>query len=312
MSGQVFWIRKFTRGLMAAVFAFGSLTPAYAQAISSGCGSLSSVPFHVAPGMRGMTVDPADPFALTFLMEPGDASLAQADRSRTYERLIRYFLVSLTVPEDDLWVNLSPYEDGRIIADNFGMTVMGRDLLEQDHVLKQATASLFNPDKEPGKSFWKKVYQEAFERYGTTDVPIDTFNKVWVVPDEARIYEEGDSVILVQSHLKVMLEQDYLARERAGRNMEERQDQGHGEVSGRLSREAVRAWILPVLEKEVNEGEAFAVLRQATAALILATWYKKVWKGRLLNQMYSDRSRVKGVDQDPANNLKVFQAYVTE
>ena len=30
--------------------------------------------------------------------------------------LIKYFLTCLTVPQEDLWVNLSPYESGRIIS----------------------------------------------------------------------------------------------------------------------------------------------------------------------------------------------------
>ena len=58
------------------------------------------------------------------------------------DKLIKYFLASLTVPEDELWVNLSPYEEGRIISKKFGQTEMGRDLLAQDYILKQLTASM--------------------------------------------------------------------------------------------------------------------------------------------------------------------------
>ena len=55
-------------------------------------------------------------------------------------RLIKYFLAALTVPEKDLWVNLSPYEKDRIVPEAFGQTEMGRDLLAQDYLLKQIDA----------------------------------------------------------------------------------------------------------------------------------------------------------------------------
>jgi ABC-type sulfate/molybdate transport systems ATPase subunit len=63
-------------------------------------------------------------------------------------KLIKYFLASLTIPEKDLWVNLShPYEKDRMIArKNLGQTEMGRDMLAQDYILKQLTASLIYPE----------------------------------------------------------------------------------------------------------------------------------------------------------------------
>ena len=59
-------------------------------------------------------------------------------------RLVKYFLAALTIPEKDLWVNLSPYEKDRVITDEFGSTEMGRDLLAQDYMLKQLTSSLIS------------------------------------------------------------------------------------------------------------------------------------------------------------------------
>ena len=97
--------------------------------------------------------------------------------------MIKYFLASLTIPEKDLWVNLSPYEKDRIIPPSFGLTEMGRDLLAEDYMLKQITASLIYPEDEVGKKFWKRIYEEAFKKYGTTDIPVNTFNKVWIVPE---------------------------------------------------------------------------------------------------------------------------------
>jgi len=74
------------------------------------------------------------------------------------------------------------------------MTEMGRDLLGQDYILKQITASLMHPDSEIGKKFWAEVYKRAWEKYGTSDVPVDTFNKVWIVPDKAVVYERAQGI----------------------------------------------------------------------------------------------------------------------
>ena len=40
---------------------------------------------------------------------------------------------------------------------------MGRDLLAEDYMLKQITASLIYPEDETGKKFWKRIYEEAAE-----------------------------------------------------------------------------------------------------------------------------------------------------
>ena len=93
----------------------------------------------------------------------------------------------------------------------FGQTEMGRDLLAEDYLLKQITASLIYPESKLGKEFWHKVYDQAQAKYGTTNIPINTFNKVWIVPEKAVVYENGGVAFVLENHLKVMLEQDYLS-----------------------------------------------------------------------------------------------------
>src|SRR5208282_5960974 len=88
---------------------------------------------------------------------------------------------------------------------------MGRDLLAEDYLLKQITASLIYPESQLGKAFWAKVYAQAKAKYGTTNIPINTFNKVWIVPEKAVVYENGGVAFVLENHLKVMLEQDYLS-----------------------------------------------------------------------------------------------------
>ena len=163
--------------------------------------------------LKGIKVFPDEPLRFDFIVDTGDTHFEGRALEDESKRLIRYFLASLTVPEDDLWVNLSPYEKDRIIPDKFGQTEMGRDLLSQDYLLKQLTASLLYPEEELGKTFWNNVFAQAQEKYGTTAVPVNTFNKVWIVPEKAVVYENGDTAFVVESRLKVMLERDYIAQQ---------------------------------------------------------------------------------------------------
>jgi CheY-like chemotaxis protein len=215
---------------------------------------------------------------------------------------------------------------------------MGRDLLAQDYLLKQITSSLIYPEDGLGKKFWNTVYQRAWNEYHTTVIPVNTFNKVWIVPDQAFVYESGNSAYILQSHLKVMLEEDYLSLEKhAGINSTP--TRGHvpeGYVSpsrlptpqpsnveapqgnnvstsenvNTLGSQVIREIILPELEKEVNEGKNFANLRQMFSGMILATWYKKALKKSLLGKVYADKAKVKGVDQDPKTNEVIYQRYL--
>src|SRR6266481_6111564 len=119
----------------------------------------------------------------------------------------------LLLPKPGTMVHLSPYEKDRIVPDSFGQTEMGRDLLAQDYILKQITASLIYPEDTVGKQFWKRIYEEAARKFGTTNIPVNTFNKVWIVPEKAVVYEnaKAGTAYVVESKLKVMLEQDYLS-----------------------------------------------------------------------------------------------------
>ena len=90
-------------------------------------------------------------------------------------------------------------EQDRIIPEGLGVTEMGRDLLAQDYLLKQLTSSLMYPEDELGKSFWERVYKKAYERYGTTEIPMNTFNKIWIVPEKGVLYERDGSVLIVEN-----------------------------------------------------------------------------------------------------------------
>ena len=223
-------------------------------------------------------------------------------------------LASKTIPKDDLWVNLAPYEEGCIIPEELGRTELGRDLLSQDYLLKQLTASLVYPEDELGQEFWNKARALAYEKFGTTEIPINTFNKVWILPESATVYEHGQTVYIVESHLKVMLNEDYLALQKnaaSSRYGTDRLSEAQVKNSSAFSSQVVREVILPVIEEEINEGKQFAVLRQIYASLILAKWYKESMKNSLLNSIYVDQHKTAGVEMDDVTvKERIYRQYM--
>ncbi len=258
-------------------------------------------PSYVPLMLTGLTVHPENPLLMDFIVSTGNSGL-NADQVKVQsDRLIKYFLACLTIPENNQWVNLSPYEKQRIIPDDLGQTVLGRDMLAQDYILKQLTASLIYPEKNLGKSFWEKVYSKAVEMYGTTKIPVNTFNKVWILPQYAKVYTHNNTVFVVKSHLKVMLDEDYLAMTK------------HQAVNttNNLGNQIVRQVILPAIEQEVNTGKNFAQMRQIYNSMLLAVWFKNNLKEALLNQVYANKSKVNGVNvDDPAIKEKIYQQYL--
>jgi len=268
--------------------------------------------------LKGIQLDPQNPFRFHFYIDTGNslplrgegAGGGDQEQLKTEStKLIKYFLASLTIPEKDLWVNLSPYEKDRIVPEEFGQTEMGRDLLAEDYILKQITASLIYPESQLGKEFWNKVYAQAQAKYGTTNIPINTFNKVWIVPDKAVVYENNGVAFVLENHLKVMLEQDYLSLQKHSVILSAAKDLNkinsiidssatpQNDVNS-LGSQIVRDLVIPQLDREVNEGKNFSQLRQVFYSLILATWYKKKIKDSILNKIYSDRNKIIGVQYD--------------
>ncbi len=253
--------------------------------------------------LKGIRVHPDDPLTMDFIVDSANSGLSGQELTKETTRLVKYFLSSMTVPEKDLWVNLSPYEKDRIVPLEFGQTEMGRDLLAQDYVLKQITASLIYPESESGKAFWNKVYKQAQEKFGTTEVPVNTFNKVWIVPADASVYVSKQKTInafVVDAKLKVMLEEDYLALKKTGDvvRFSEEQKGEKTQLRPRFS-QIIREVVIPILEKEINEGANFSRLRQIYKSLILANWYKNTLKQSILTKVYADKNKIKGLGYTP-------------
>ncbi|MCA9401641.1 MAG: hypothetical protein KC713_08435, partial [Candidatus Omnitrophica bacterium] len=327
-------LTKVFSALIAFVFSINTILPptlVQAQAISQTFLNLP-VPgtmVQLTPAFepltaKGIKVFEDNPLLFEFIIDQGDTDLQGAQLEKEMSQQIKYFLAALTTPEKDIWVNLSPYEQDRIIPDEFGQTEMGRDLLAQDYMLKQLTSSLMSPEEKLGKTFWNRVYKKAQEQFGTTDIPVNTFNKVWIVPEQAEVYSKDLHAYVTQNRLKVMMEEDYLAmainegretvddgRDLAKESIEKVQSQLSKVQGLSLDKEIMKDVILPEIEREVNEGEMFAKLRQIFSAVILAKWYKLHLQESLLGQIYVDQNKIAGVDiADQDAKMKIFNQYV--
>jgi len=241
--------------------------------------------------LKGMRFDATDPMKMTFVFDAGSAKSVD---TKTAQRLIRYFLASLTVREDDMWVNLSPFEKERVIPEQLAVTDMGHDMLAQDYLLKQLASSLTYPNSETGKAYWKGIGASAS----------DAMNKVWITPDVATVYENKNLVLVTDATLKVLTEQDYLAQQKSSLDKD----------SAALN--AVRASLIPSITKDVNTGKNFVALRQIYFAQVLATWFKErikeqVNKDKTLWGQYADSNIIGGIDNvSAATKQKIYERYL--
>jgi len=255
----------------------------YAQNISAlpAAGTLLSPSSQFSPVMlKGLRLDPNDPLKFNFIVDTGNDKADPAFLKEESQRLINYFLAVLATPEDSLWVNLSPYEHNRIIPDGLETTQIGRGMLAQDYVLKQLAASLTYPETLQGEKYWKEM-----SGVGANDhSPVNNLNKVWIMPKTAVVAETPKGALIIDSSLQVKMEQD---------------------------NPAFRRNILPLIEKEVNQGKNFSELRQIYSAMVLATWYKVRLKEAILNKAYANREKFSGIDvANKADKEKIYQQYL--
>lgn len=315
------WFYKCFSCLLALCFLLTSFMPSIAAAqMLAGMLNLPTPgvmlgvsPIYTPALLNGLTIDPQDPMHFEFIITPGDSTLSGDALKQESQKLVRYFLTSMTVPEKDLWVNLSPFERDRIVPASFGQTEMGRDLLAQDYILKQLTSSLMFPEGELGQKFWRKIKQQAKSQYGMTDIPTDVFNKVWITPDKVTIYERGNSAFVASARLKVLLDTDYFAMQatRGMDNSTKSVTQEKSQPALDLTSELIREIIIPEIEKEVNTGENFAQLRQVYHSLILASWFKKTFRDSYMGQLYVNKNKIAGVDlEDKDAKYHIYEQYV--
>jgi hypothetical protein len=269
---------------------------------------------YYAPVLKGLRFDPKDPLKITFLIDTGSAGTVTAPQAK---KLIDYFMAGLTLPQNDLWVNLSPYEKERMVPDKLVLTELGEDMLKEDYTLKQLAASLTYPETESGKSYWNAMAGVRHQKCQVPKVSGTAFNKVWIVPGKAAVYEKNNCALVTEANLKVLTQEDYLAVQknnvRVGATLAVAQNKRAGASPAPTlnpGAESFKTHILPLIDKEVNEGKDFARLRQIYHSLILAIWFKQKFQ-KTFYRGYINQSRVAGIDlSDKDAGEKIFKLYV--
>ncbi len=310
---------------MLGLFILNTLLPADADILSRPNLLSLSLPASL-PVLKGIQINPNNPLELNFVVDLAQNDTIDKDEAA---KLVKYFLAMLTIPEDDLWVNLSPYERNRIIPETLGVTDAGKDLLLQDYLLKRLVSSLTYPETDQGRQFWDKVYQEIYKKTGSADIALNAFNpsrppplsggemdeaspnmegwagKIWIVPEKAVVYEVDNVAYIKEARLKVMLEEDY--KQQAGDSRDKLSESSfQSPVSG-----LIRETILPAIEREVNEGENFATLRQIYHSQILAVWFKQKLKNNMIHHIYADKSKMSGIDSvDKKKSAEIYEQYL--
>jgi len=263
----------------------------------------------------GIKAHANNPFHIDFIIDKGDSKLEGEKLNAEIKKIIEYFLTSLTIPEKEMWVNLSPYESDYIISDYFASTRMGHVFLEQDYLLKQLTATLTYPENDIGDNYWKTIFEETQKKYATQDMPVNTFNKVWIIPGEASLEEvENGHVLISNSSLKVLADLDYVALAQNVDNSDLGLAPGNYSQASDLNKitsDVAKRILIPKIEQDVNRGKNFSALRQVYNSLILAAWFKNRVKESLLNHVYVDKVKLGGLSTDEGNYGElIYQQYI--
>jgi len=266
------------------------------------------------PVLKGLKLNPQNPLQIDFIIDTKGKGTVSKDEA---QKLIKYFLAALAVPKEDIWVNLSPYEQNRIVPQTLGVTDLGKDLLGEDYILKQLASSLTYPESATGKQYWNVINGVGANNHSPAT---NNFNKVWIIPDKSSVYENNDTALISESRMAVKTEEDYLACRHAYRQAGQAglAMQKNG-VGARLPRpgqgnpsptDAFKQNILPLIEKEVNEGANFANLRQIYNSLVLATWFKQKFFNSFYRH-YINQAKLSGITlDDKTAKEKIYNLYI--
>jgi hypothetical protein len=151
-------------------------------------------PLKEAAVLRGVRFVGGDAERIEFMFDPKAERFTARAASEDVRRQSRYFMAALSIPEEDLWVDLSPDTEKDAMPYDLEGTALGQDMLAQDYLLKQTVASSLDPCSATGKTYWAR-HDRAMGR-------------VWVVPGSAVLRETVDGVVIEQARLALKAEEN--------------------------------------------------------------------------------------------------------
>ena len=223
------------------------------------------------------------PFDFEFLFDITD----RYDSRQESLTAIDYFFEVLSVPANDLWVNLGPAEMEQVMPPSLRELEIGRVLLESDLVLKKLTAALLHPDSPSGRRYWATLQSQLRLRDGVTPAGFEPSFRLWMRPDRFGTETNGANLLVKEARLAIQGEE---AHEQAP---------SPGGADGRaqspddkLAWEVFQDLVLPVLQREIDEGRLFARLRQLCFSFALADAFRAHLAGEGHQQDYFEARHI--------------------
>jgi hypothetical protein len=248
--------------------------------------------FFRLPHLRYISYDKLNQ-SFKIILNKGDAGGELAESAR---QPLKFFYIGLAVPNENLWVNLRPDSEDRIIDDYLAKTDLGKILLEADLELKKDLARSIFPSTPEGKEYWDKIYKKIEEVYGdnnsNTQASINT--RIWITPGDVVICEDQNSAYIYKAGLNVLTEAAYLSN-----NLQDKTENTPAGIINKYSAQLIQELILPKISKELNTGKKYASLRQVYYSLILAQWFKvKFYGAGGIYPYLINRNNLRGLTSD--------------
>ena len=243
-----------------------------------------------------------------------EEAISETNLEPIAKELIDYFFLGITLPSDDLWVNLNSVRESEITSPRLSLTDIGKVLLEADLTLKKDCSRFTDPRTKTGKEYWDNLQRRLNEEgLDTQQLPIG--NRFWIVPEEAVVEEDKEhhTVTIVSSKLKVCLEQEYLKLNHNNNQLIASTPQTPKELlTQQICDYTMKQTILPHIQERVNYAQEYAKLRQVYNSLILAEYYKQRYHNGLgLYPKLINQAHIQGLESTQSWNTQDFyQAYV--
>ncbi len=195
-------------------------------------------------GMSGMSVKPVNPQLVGIDFSSGYAQLVYWGGYPGKDRLkedLNLFLTGIAFPMDELVVDLNIYNlPSYVLSPMLEGTELGRIFLKSDLKLKILVGEMLEMEG---------VMEIGKEKREAPDF------RIWIEPEQVEILEGQNGMKAGVKRMRLRVKAEF---------------RNEGEV-----KEVMEKRILPQVEKIVNEGRGFALLREAMVAVYLAQWYKE-------------------------------------
>ncbi|MCX2181699.1 LPXTG cell wall anchor domain-containing protein [Streptomyces sp. SKN60] len=172
------------------------------------------------------------------------------------------FFTWLALTPEKFWVNLNPDEPDRIMDRSFGKTDAGRVLLDADLEMKHDFSRAMDPKTPAGAEFWKNLTHKD-NRICLHGI------RNWITPQPAKVREQDGGIFILDAPLKVNSVPQETKTQPPGEQcrLTEAEIQHNQALVERL--------LVPIVEKKIAEGPAYADLRRVYASRVAAEWIKQ-------------------------------------